>query len=54
LDNDRGEHVREAAAYQSLLSTAFDTVEIHVRDDLANWPYTFAIGIARNGVPSRV
>jgi len=48
LDNDRGEHVREAAAYRSLLRASFDAVEVHVRDDLATWPYTFAIGVARN------
>jgi SAM-dependent methyltransferase len=48
LDNDRGGYVREAAAYRSLLSADFDSVEVHVRDDLAIWPYTFAIGLARN------
>lgn len=54
LDNDRGEYVREATVYRALLSTAFDSVEVHVRDDLASWPYTFAIGIARNGMASGV
>jgi len=52
LDNDRGDYVRDAAAYRSLLSASFDSVEVHVRDDLATWPYTFAIGLARNGKAS--
>lgn len=46
LENDRGEHVRSAPAYHKLLSASFDAVDLHVRDDLATWPYTFAIGVA--------
>lgn len=53
LDNDRGEYVREAADYRSLLSSSFASVEVHVRDDLATWPYTFAIGVARNDASVR-
>ena len=48
LDNDRGHHVREPEGYRSLLLRDFDPVDLHVRDDLSTWPYTFAIGLARN------
>jgi len=47
LDNDRGEHVRQAAAYRELLGSSFGRVDMHVRDNLATLPYTFAIGLAR-------
>jgi len=47
LDNDRGDHVRPAAAYADLLKSAFDEVTLHVRDDLSRVPYTYAICVAR-------
>jgi SAM-dependent methyltransferase len=48
LDNDRGIHVREASGYRRLLQSGFDSVDMHVRDDLSRLPYTFAIGVARS------
>lgn len=47
LDNDRGVHVRDAEGYRGLLEGTFSRVEMHVRDDYARLPYTFAIGVAR-------
>lgn len=47
LDNDRGTHVRDAASYRALLERVFGRVDLHVRDDYARLPYTFAIGVAR-------
>jgi SAM-dependent methyltransferase len=47
LDNDRGVHVRDADGYRRLLDGSFDEVALHVRDDYARLPYTFAIGVAR-------
>lgn len=46
LDNDRGEHVRPAEAYERLLKNAFPHVKMHVRDRMSRLPYTFAIGVA--------
>jgi SAM-dependent methyltransferase len=47
LDNDRGEHVREAGGYRRLLEAHFPHVEMHVRSGLSRLPYTFAIGLAK-------
>lgn len=47
LDNDLGQHVRNAAGYSGLLKSVFDEVDIHIRSDLSRLPYTFAIGVAR-------
>jgi len=47
LQNDRGQFVRDEAGYRALLSSVFDDVEIHIREDLARIPYTFAIGLGR-------
>lgn len=47
LDNDRGQHVRQASEYKRLLGTAFSRVEMHVRNKLSRLPYTFAIGVAQ-------
>lgn len=47
LDNDRGEHVRPAAAYAELIKPALPSVAMHLREDLSRVPYTYAICIAR-------
>ena len=47
LDNDRGVHVRDAAGYRRLLEGVFGQVDLHIRNDYARLPYTFAIGVAR-------
>ena len=47
LDNDRGVHVRDAEGYRRQLEGAFGRVDLHIRDDYARLPYTFAIGVAR-------
>jgi SAM-dependent methyltransferase len=47
LDNDRGEHVRDADGYRRNLEASFGAAEMHVRDDLSRLPYSFAIGVAR-------
>ncbi len=47
LDNDRGEHVRPAAAYADLIKPALPSVAMHLREDLSRVPYTYAICIAR-------
>jgi SAM-dependent methyltransferase len=41
-NNDRGEYIRTAPAYEKLVATAFSTVKISVRNDLSWVPYTFA------------
>jgi SAM-dependent methyltransferase len=46
LQHDRGQFVRDKAGYRALLSSIFDNVTIHIREDLSRVPYTFAIGIA--------
>lgn len=46
LDNDRGEHVRDANGYGALLKEVFDKVDLHIREDCSRLPYTFAIGVA--------
>jgi len=43
ISKDRGQNVRTADAYQSLVPDAFSSVEIFRRDDLLNIPYTHAI-----------
>jgi SAM-dependent methyltransferase len=40
IDRDRGEHVRDAAGYRSLMSSVFASVKTDVRHDLARFPYT--------------
>lgn len=47
LDNDRGAHVRDEGGYRSVLASVFAQVDMHIRDDYARLPYTFALGLAR-------
>jgi len=47
LRNDRGQFVRDEAGYRALLSSVFDDVTVHVREDLSWVPYTFAVGLGR-------
>jgi SAM-dependent methyltransferase len=47
LDKDRGAHVRDEAGYRSVLGAVFAEVDMHIRDDYARLPYTFALGLAR-------
>lgn len=50
LDNDRGVYVRDEAGYRGLLEQVFPRVDLHIRDDLSRFPYTFAIGLGRLAV----
>ena len=43
ISRDRGQNVRTADAYEALARTAFEDVQVHVRDDLLRVPYTHAI-----------
>ena len=40
VSHDRGQHVRDANGYQSLMSSVFATVKSDVRHDFARLPYT--------------
>ena len=43
ISHDRGEHVREPAAYESLTRTAFGDVTSTVRSDLLHIPYSHCV-----------
>ena len=43
LDRDRGRFVRDREGYARLAHAAFQTVRIHLREDLALIPYTYVI-----------
>lgn len=47
LRSDRGEFVRTQSGYRNLLGQVFEDVTMHLREDIAHVPYTFAIGLAR-------
>jgi SAM-dependent methyltransferase len=40
INRDRGQHVRDAEGYRTLVSCVFDSVKTDVRHDLARFPYT--------------
>jgi SAM-dependent methyltransferase len=40
VSRDRGRYVRDAKAYQTLMSHVFNSIAIDVRHDLARFPYT--------------
>lgn len=43
---DRGKRVRTPEGYRALVATAFDMVEVHLRDDLGRVPYSHAVVVA--------
>jgi ubiquinone/menaquinone biosynthesis C-methylase UbiE len=43
IANDRGKHVRQAAAYEHLANAVFRQVRTHVRHDIMRVPYTHMI-----------
>ena len=43
IKHDRGQHVRAAADYRTLIASSFAAPEVFVRNDLSRVPYTFAI-----------
>jgi SAM-dependent methyltransferase len=43
ISRDRGQHVRDAAAYAALAETAFGSVRARRRDDLLRIPYTHLV-----------
>jgi Methylase involved in ubiquinone/menaquinone biosynthesis len=47
ISHDRGQNVRTASAYRSLVPEAFSSIEVFRRDDLLNIPYTHAIMVCR-------
>lgn len=50
ISNDRGQNVRTSEQYAALLRPFFSGVELSVRHDMANIPYTHAIMVARKQV----
>ena len=48
ISRDRGQNVRTVDAYEALARTAFNRVEVHVRQDLLRVPYTHAILVCHN------
>jgi SAM-dependent methyltransferase len=53
LDNDRGEFVRNRDGYDQVLSSAFEKVDLAIRNDYSWVPYTFIIGISRKQASSQ-
>jgi SAM-dependent methyltransferase len=49
LDNDRGRFVRDEQGYRDVLRTAFEQVDLTIREDYARVPYTFVVGVSRKG-----
>lgn len=43
VSRDRGQHVRDAEAYRTLMSGVFGSVVMNIRHDLARFPYTHLI-----------
>lgn len=43
LKNDRGQYVRTKSHYESLLTGAFDRIEVHIENSLSRIPYTFIV-----------
>ena len=50
ISQDRGQNVRRGEEYAALLRPFFSKVELSVRHDMANIPYTHAIMIGRKSV----
>jgi SAM-dependent methyltransferase len=48
LDNDRGTYVRDLAGYRKVLKSAFNNVDLHLREEYSRVPYTFAVGLSSN------
>jgi len=46
LDNDRGAFVRDEAGYRKVLSSRFESVQLHIREDYSRVPYTFVVGLS--------
>ena len=45
INQDRGRNTRSEGGYRDLASQVFDTVDLHIRQDLLHVPYTHAIMI---------
>lgn len=49
LDKDRGRFVRDESGYRKVLSNAFESVNLHIRETYSRVPYTFVVGISKKG-----
>lgn len=47
LDNDRGHFVRDEKGYEAVLGTAFEAINLAIREDYSRVPYTFVVGVSR-------
>jgi SAM-dependent methyltransferase len=47
LDNDRGGFVRDRDGYYQVLRSAFERVNLVIRDDYSRVPYTFVVGVSQ-------
>jgi 2-polyprenyl-3-methyl-5-hydroxy-6-metoxy-1,4-benzoquinol methylase len=47
LKSDRGQYVRTRKEYESLMTSHFNTVEVHIENAWARVPYTFIIMVGR-------